>query len=42
MTRYDAVVIGGDSIVGSELVLALRAAGYAVRATSRRLSSTVK
>jgi dTDP-4-dehydrorhamnose reductase len=29
-------VIGGDSLVGSELVLALRAAGYAVRATSRR------
>jgi dTDP-4-dehydrorhamnose reductase len=37
MTRYDALVIGGDSLVGSELVLALRAAGYAVRATSRRL-----
>jgi len=25
MTRYDALVIGGDSLVGSELVLALRA-----------------
>jgi dTDP-4-dehydrorhamnose reductase len=37
MTRYDALVIGADSLVGSELVLALRAAGYAVRATSRRL-----
>ena len=36
MTRYDALVIGADSLVGSELVLALRAAGYAVRATSRR------
>jgi dTDP-4-dehydrorhamnose reductase len=36
MIRYDALVIGGDSLVGSELVLALRAAGYAVRATSRR------
>ena len=37
MTRYDALVIGADSLVGAELVLALRAAGYAVRATSRRL-----
>jgi dTDP-4-dehydrorhamnose reductase len=36
MTRYDALVIGADSLVGAELVLALRAAGYAVRATSRR------
>jgi dTDP-4-dehydrorhamnose reductase len=36
MTRYDALVIGGDGLVGSELALALRAAGYAVRATSRR------
>src|ERR1700741_3109254 len=36
MTRYDALVIGADSLVGSELVQALRAAGYAVRATSRR------
>jgi len=36
MIRYDALVIGGDSLVGSELVLALRAGGYAVRATSRR------
>jgi len=36
MTRYDALVIGADGLVGSELVLALRAAGYVVRATSRR------
>jgi dTDP-4-dehydrorhamnose reductase len=36
MARYDALVIGGDGLVGSEVVLALRAAGYAVRATSRR------
>jgi dTDP-4-dehydrorhamnose reductase len=36
MTRYDALVIGADSLVGSELMLALRGAGYAVRATSRR------
>jgi len=36
MTRYDALVIGGDSLVCSELVLALRASGHAVRATSRR------
>jgi dTDP-4-dehydrorhamnose reductase len=36
MARYDALVVGGDGLVGSEMVLALRAAGYAVRATSRR------
>jgi dTDP-4-dehydrorhamnose reductase len=36
MTRYDALVIGGDGLVGGELVSALRGAGYAVRATSRR------
>jgi dTDP-4-dehydrorhamnose reductase len=36
MTRYDALVIGADSLVGAELVQALRAAGYAVRTTSRR------
>jgi dTDP-4-dehydrorhamnose reductase len=36
MTRYDALVIGADSLVGAELVLALRASGHAVRATSRR------
>jgi len=36
MTRYDALVIGADGLVGSELVQALRATGYAVRATSRR------
>jgi dTDP-4-dehydrorhamnose reductase len=36
MTRYDALVIGADGLVGSELVQALRAAGYAARATSRR------
>ncbi len=36
MTRYDALVIGADGLVGAELVVALRSAGYAVRATSRR------
>src|SRR5215831_16548392 len=36
MTRYDALVIGSDGLVGAELVGALRGAGYAVRATSRR------
>ena len=36
MTRYDALVVGGDGVLGSELVTALRSAGYAVRATSRR------
>jgi dTDP-4-dehydrorhamnose reductase len=36
MTRYDALVIGSDGLVGAELVAALRGAGYAVRATSRR------
>jgi len=36
MTRYDALVVGSDGLVGSELVLALRASGYTVRATSRR------
>jgi dTDP-4-dehydrorhamnose reductase len=36
MTRYDALVVGGDGLVGRELVLALRGGGHAVRATSRR------
>jgi dTDP-4-dehydrorhamnose reductase len=36
MTRLDALVVGGDGLVGRELVLALRASGHAVRATSRR------
>ena len=36
MIRYDALVIGADGLVGSELMIALRGAGYAVRATSRR------
>jgi dTDP-4-dehydrorhamnose reductase len=39
MTRYDALVIGGDGLVGGEIVLALRGSGYAVRATSRRAGS---
>jgi dTDP-4-dehydrorhamnose reductase len=39
MTRYDALVIGGDGLVGGELTLALRASGYAVRATSRRATA---
>jgi dTDP-4-dehydrorhamnose reductase len=36
MTRFDALVVGGDGLVGRELVLALRGCGHAVRATSRR------
>ena len=36
LTRYDALVIGGDGLVGGEIVLALRGSGHAVRATSRR------
>jgi dTDP-4-dehydrorhamnose reductase len=39
MTRYDALVVGGDGLVGRELVLALRASGHAVRATSRRVGA---
>jgi dTDP-4-dehydrorhamnose reductase len=37
MTRYDALVVGGDGLVGGELLLALRGGGYVVRATSRRV-----
>jgi dTDP-4-dehydrorhamnose reductase len=39
LTRFDALVVGGDGLVGRELVLALRASGHAVRATSRRSGS---
>jgi dTDP-4-dehydrorhamnose reductase len=36
LTRYDALVVGGDGLVGAEIVAALRGLGHAVRATSRR------
>jgi dTDP-4-dehydrorhamnose reductase len=36
LTRFDALVVGGDGLVGRELAMALRASGHAVRATSRR------
>jgi dTDP-4-dehydrorhamnose reductase len=39
MTRFDALVVGGDGLVGRELALALRASGHAVCATSRRSGS---
>jgi dTDP-4-dehydrorhamnose reductase len=39
LTRYDALVVGGDGLVGGEIMLALRGSGYAARATSRRARS---
>jgi dTDP-4-dehydrorhamnose reductase len=36
LTRFDALVVGGDGLVGGELALALRGSGHAVRVTSRR------
>jgi dTDP-4-dehydrorhamnose reductase len=35
-TRFDALVIGGDGLVGAEIVQALRGSGRSVRVTSRR------
>jgi dTDP-4-dehydrorhamnose reductase len=36
LARFDALVVGGDGLVGAEIVAALRGFGHAVRATSRR------
>ena len=36
LARFDALVVGGDGLIGAEIVAALRGFGHAVRATSRR------